>query len=92
MRILAESAGAIGVDPPASTGPVPGTQGGHMEESSLSADHEKPLAASGVAEFDLYVLRHTCVAVALLYFTQHAGSFGRAPGFAGAPLSTPGRS
>src|SRR5258707_6040104 len=37
------------------------TKSGHIEPSSLRKQHAKALAASGVAPFELYVLRHTCL-------------------------------
>jgi integrase len=37
------------------------TQSGHIEGSSLRKQHAKALKASGVAHFELYVLRHTCL-------------------------------
>jgi integrase len=37
------------------------TKSGHIEASTLRKQHAKALAASGVAPFELYVLRHTCL-------------------------------
>jgi integrase len=37
------------------------TKSGHIEPSSLTKQHAKALKASGVAPFELYVLRHTCL-------------------------------
>jgi len=37
------------------------TRSGHIEDSSLKKQHRKALKASGVAEFDPYSLRHTCL-------------------------------
>jgi phosphatidylserine decarboxylase len=37
------------------------TKSGHIEASTLRKQHGKALAASGVAPFELYVLRHTCL-------------------------------
>jgi integrase len=37
------------------------TRSGHIEGSSLRKQHAKALRASGVARFELYVLRHTCL-------------------------------
>ena len=40
--------------------PAP-TRSGHIEASSLAKQHYKVLQASGVAPFELYVFRHTCL-------------------------------
>jgi integrase len=40
--------------------PAP-TRSGHIEPSSLAKQHAKALKTSGVAPFELYVLRHTCL-------------------------------
>jgi integrase len=40
--------------------PAP-TKSGHVEPSSLVKQHAKAIKASGVAAFELYVLRHTCL-------------------------------
>jgi integrase len=37
------------------------TKSGHIEDSSLKKQHAKALKASGVAPFELYTLRHTCL-------------------------------
>jgi hypothetical protein len=37
------------------------TKSGHIEASSLRKQHAKALKASGVAPFELYILRHTCL-------------------------------
>jgi integrase len=37
------------------------TKSGHIEESSLKKQHKNALKASGVAPFELYILRHTCL-------------------------------
>jgi len=37
------------------------TRSGHIEPSSIRKQHSKALTASGVAPFELYVLRHTCL-------------------------------
>jgi integrase len=37
------------------------TKSGHIEASSLRKQHAKALKASGVAPFELYVFRHTCL-------------------------------
>jgi integrase len=37
------------------------TKSGHIEPSSLRKQHAKALESSGVAPFELYVLRHTCL-------------------------------
>jgi integrase len=37
------------------------TKSGHIEPSSVKKQHAKALKASGVAPFELYVLRHTCL-------------------------------
>jgi integrase len=37
------------------------TRSGHIEGSSLRKQHAKALKAAGVAHFELYVLRHTCL-------------------------------
>jgi integrase len=37
------------------------TKSGHIEASSLRKQHAKVLKASGVAPFELYILRHTCL-------------------------------
>lgn len=37
------------------------TKSGHIEPSSLSKQHAKAAKVSGVARFELYVLRHTCL-------------------------------
>lgn len=37
------------------------TKSGHIEGSSLRKQHAKTLKASGVAPFELYTLRHTCL-------------------------------
>ena len=37
------------------------TKSGHVEDSSLKKRHAKALKASGVAPFELYTLRHTCL-------------------------------
>jgi integrase len=40
--------------------PAP-TKSGHIEPSSLAKQHAKALKTSGVAPFELYVFRHTCL-------------------------------
>jgi len=37
------------------------TKSGHVEASSLRKQHARALKASGVAAFELYILRHTCL-------------------------------
>ena len=37
------------------------TRSGHREGSSLRKQHARALKASGVVQFELYVLRHTCL-------------------------------
>jgi integrase len=37
------------------------TKSGHIEPSSLAKQHAKALKTSGVAPFELYVFRHTCL-------------------------------
>src|SRR5579864_2897224 len=37
------------------------TKSGHIEASSLRKQHSKALKMSGVAPFELHVLRHTCL-------------------------------
>jgi integrase len=37
------------------------TKSGHIEPSSIRKQHAKALKASGVAVFELYVMRHTCL-------------------------------
>jgi integrase len=36
-------------------------ESGHIEDSSLKKRHAKAVKASGVAPFELYILRHTCL-------------------------------
>jgi integrase len=37
------------------------TKSGHVEDSTLKKQHAKAVKSSGVAQFELYTLRHTCL-------------------------------